>query len=113
MNINITQAPPEGEVERLARILCETWGDIPDRLYDGLFVLPYEEVTVALQEGVTYYYDNLITTVDGQPVPQIKGFRYWCEKAVIFLGTLKNNKLVIKDEVIEETTQSKEVLHTA
>jgi hypothetical protein len=79
-----------GPIEKISKALCQTFNGESDRLFDGLFTLPYEHITNNFEEGKLYYYDKLTITEDGRHIPQVYMWRNWCYQAPYFMENLNN-----------------------
>jgi hypothetical protein len=86
-------------IDKVSRALCQTFNGDADRLFDGLFTLPYEPITSLYDENKLYFYDALVTTDDGRQLPQIKNWRYWAYQAPYFMDNLGKEGFRITEKV--------------
>jgi hypothetical protein len=91
-------------IDKLSRALCQTFSGDSDRLMDGLFTIPYQMVTNALDPNLVYYFDAMATGPEGQQQPQVKNFRFWGFQAIPFMEELINNDLRITDLIKEPSS---------
>jgi len=101
VNIQISQASETlTPIDCVSRALCQIVSGDPDRLYDGLFTNPYEIInTITLDPSKQYFFDAMTTGPEGQPQPQIKGFRFWGYQALPLLEELSNNGLSVTNRI--------------
>jgi hypothetical protein len=64
---------------------------------DGLYTMPYEQITVALNPDNIYFFDNMAVGPEGQQQPQIKHFRFWGYQVIPLIEEMIKNELKLID----------------
>jgi hypothetical protein len=99
IQVNVSQAPQAVEtVDILAQSMCKANdGETYNRLFNGLFTLPYEPVTDIFVADKKYYFDVVNFDDEEKPIFQYYSWRCWGYKALDLIECLTEKKLQLTE----------------